>query len=162
MTSEDRVRVEAATLAAIDILASLHEQAFDQDEKVWNAAAFADLLGMPGMRAWLAVDSQGPAENPVGFMLVGFAADEGEIITTGVVPAARRRGVARKLLDEACLMADALGASLLLEVAVSNKPAIELYKLAGFEEAGRRQDYYRRGSGEYVDALVLRRPALTG
>jgi [ribosomal protein S18]-alanine N-acetyltransferase len=45
--------------------------------------------------------------------------------------------------------------SIVLEVAVDNDPAIELYNAVGFGVVGRRARYYRRPDGP-ADALVLR------
>ena len=43
---------------------------------------------------------------------------------------------------------------LVLEVAVTNRPALALYNRIGFSESGRRKDYYRVADGR-VDALLL-------
>ncbi|MEO1469220.1 MAG: GNAT family N-acetyltransferase [Pseudomonadota bacterium] len=99
----------------------------------------------------LAVADDGLAE---GLILLGLAADEAEILDLGVVPAARRRGLARALLDMALAEAARRGArTAFLEVAEDNAPARALYARAGFAEVGRRPAYYGR-----TDALVLRRP----
>ena len=46
--------------------------------------------------------------------------------------------------------------AMFLEVAEDNQPALALYRRAGFVANGRRQRYYRRGNGGWVDALMLR------
>jgi ribosomal-protein-alanine N-acetyltransferase len=113
----------------------------------WSAATFRTLLGTPGTFGWMI-----PGQ---GLIMVRHAADEAEIFTIGVAPAARRQGTARTLLETACIALKALKVErLLLEVAVDNMPARRFYEGAGFETAGRRTGYYKRGAGR-VDALVM-------
>jgi ribosomal-protein-alanine N-acetyltransferase len=65
---------------------------------------------------------------------------EYEILNLGVDPPARRKGVARMLLQRA--LAEAPGAWF-LEVRESNLAAIRLYESLGFRPAGERKDYYQ-------------------
>ena len=151
------LRVEPATIASKDLLAALHSEIFTSEEQVWNAGSFANLMAMPGMLAWLAVDIQADEDLPVGLALTRFSGDEGEIMTIGVVPTARRGGVAAGLLGEITDHADRSDAGLFLEVAAENDPAIQLYLAHDFTEVGRRKNYYKRRNGDRVDALVLKR-----
>lgn len=131
----------AATLAAI------HAEAFD---RLWSAAALADLLASPGVAAL--------AQGEDGFILVRRVLDEAEVLTLAVRPAARRRGVGRALVEAAAGgLAQAGAGELWLEVACDNAAALALYTAAGFAEAGRRRGYYPREGGPGVDAVVLRR-----
>ncbi|MBX3481737.1 MAG: GNAT family N-acetyltransferase [Caulobacter sp.] len=127
-------------------LADLHAQAFDPG---WSAAEIAGLLDTPGAFA-LAEDQ--------GFILARALVGEAEIITLAVVPAARRQGLASRLLEAAIVQSLALGAeTLFLEVAEDNAPALALYQKAGFSQVGRRRGYYARtGGAAPVDALVMR------
>jgi len=89
----------------------------------------------------------------VGYLLASSVAGEGEILILGVDPAVRRRGVAAALLKDALAGLRAAGAkAVFLEVRRGNKPAIGLYNLFGFGEAGVRKGYYA-DTGE--DALLL-------
>ncbi len=125
------------------VLAAIHGAAFPQEP--WGAGALQVQLEMHSVIGLL--DERG------GLLLLRVTADEAEILTIGVVPAMRRHGVGRALLDEALDRAAALGVrALYLEVGVCNGPARALYEAAGFLEVGRRRRYY--ASGE--DALVLR------
>ena len=125
-------------------LAVLHAEAFDAP---WDADAFAALLTQAGVFALGDGD---------GFILMRVVADEAEILTLAVRPAARRRGLGSRLVDEGRAAAAALGAArLFLEVADDNAPARAVYARAGFEEAGRRPGYYARPDGGRRDALIL-------
>src|SRR5690606_4198483 len=137
----------------------------------WSESEFAALLGQPGVIALAEAD---------GFILIRIAADEAEILTLAVQPAARRRGLGRRLVESGARAAcpgradrpflEGAGAHpgaraacaggadrLLLEVAEDNAAARALYAAAGFVEAGRRRAYYPRPEGLAADALILAR-----
>ena len=138
------------------VLAALHAAC---DAEPWPAADMARMLAMPGAIGLLACTADRAAEaTPIGFVLARVAADECEIINFAVLPAARRRGVGRRLLR--ALMAEAAerdAARILLEVAVDNPAATALYHECGFAAIGARHGYYRRGDGSRVDALIMGR-----
>lgn len=93
------------------------------------------------------------AGEAIGFALVWRAADELHLTDLGVTPGARRRGVARRLLQSLCQEGRELGARvMLLEVRASNAAALALYGSCGFEELDRRARYYA-DTGE--DAVVM-------
>ena len=125
-------------------LASIHAEAFDAP---WDAAAFSDLLTQTGVIACAETE---------GFILIRVVADEAEILTLAVRPAARRRGMAARLTARAVAAAEAEGATrLFLEVAEDNAAARALYASLGFQAAGRRRGYYDRKDGPAADALML-------
>ena len=112
----------------------------------WPAASIATLFAGPGVFGFIAEAG--------GCVIARAVADEAEILTIGVRPAARRRGLGRQLLDAALAEAARRGATAaFLEVAADNAAARALYAGARFAVAGRRRDYY--GPGQ--DALLLRR-----
>jgi len=135
-------------------LAAVHRQAFD---RAWTALELQNLIDSPCTFALEAVAQAGLAD-PLGFIVVRAVAGEAEILTLAVHPDARRRGLARALVQGAATTAQGLGAQTLwLEVAVDNMAAIALYGATGFRAAGKRPRYYARTPGERVDALVMRR-----
>lgn len=137
--------IEAAGATDAPALAALHEAAFAPEDR-WDAAAIGGLLVVPGV---FGLHIPG-----AGFVLARVAADEAEILTLAVIPAARRQGHASALLAGAMAGALLRGAgTMFLEVSDRNGAARTLYARAGFAEAGRRRRYYADGS----DALVLRR-----
>ncbi len=98
------------------------------------------------------------AEDPVMKEVVGYAgllvmADEGYITNVAVFPEYRRRGVAGQIIQvfDNFARGNRL-AFLTLEVRPSNAAAIALYKGFGFEEVGRRRNYYDLPK---EDALIL-------
>ena len=98
------------------------------------------------------------AQDSITQQVMGYAgllvmADEGYITNVAVFPEFRRQGVAAKLIAvfENCARGNKL-AFLTLEVRPSNTAAIALYKGFGFEEVGRRKNYYDLPK---EDALIL-------
>ncbi|MET3526667.1 ribosomal protein S18-alanine N-acetyltransferase [Phenylobacterium koreense] len=130
-------------------LAELHARAFDHP---WPAQDIAELLASPGAFALVAED-----ERLAGFILCRAIAGEAEILTLAVDPAARRRGLARAMVEACAGLARAAQADVMfLEVSAGNLPAIGLYEGAGFVQVGVRSGYYDLGAGERADALVMR------
>jgi len=104
-------------------------------------------------RAWVACDA--PGGPPLGYALGWWVIDELELLALGVLPAARRLGVGRRLLAQVLAAARASGGRrVTLEVASSNAPARRLYESAGFQLLDVRRGYYR-ATGD--DALVMER-----
>ena len=98
------------------------------------------------------------AQDSITQQVMGYAgllvmADEGYITNVAVFPEFRRQGVAAKLIAvfENFARGNKL-AFLTLEVRPSNTAAIALYKCFGFEEVGRRKNYYDLPK---EDALIL-------
>jgi len=91
----------------------------------------------------------------VGYAMTLASGDVVDLLRIAVRPEARRRGVARALLDAVLERAKRTRAErVLLEVRVGNAAARAFYAAAGFAEIARRRGYYRDGS----DALVLALP----
>jgi tRNA threonylcarbamoyl adenosine modification protein YeaZ/ribosomal-protein-alanine acetyltransferase len=143
-------RVPPGQRLAAKLLADLHGECF---EAGWSSGEFASLLATPNTQGLIILQG-GEAS---GFGLYRSAADEAEILTLAMRPSFRRRGLGRALVSEIEKHVRETGArKLFLEVAASNSAARALYSRAGFEEAGRRKDYYARGAAR-EDALVLRK-----
>lgn len=148
------IRIEQVGLAHTRVLATLHAACLDDP---WSAAAMADVLASPGAFACVAVPVNSSDAAPAGFALARLAADEAELLSLGVIPSARRRGIGQALLDDVIRSASRLKArALFLEVAESNDPARLLYAAKGFSAVGRRPDYYQRANTVPVAALTLR------
>ena len=123
----------------------------------WGVDGVARTVAMPGVFGLILRVTMPQGRAPVGFALTRVAADEGELLTIGVLPAWRSLGLAGRMLSVAIARAAALGArAMLLEVAENNAPARALYARHGFTVVGRRIGYYRRPPAAAVDALIMR------
>ena len=105
------------------------------------------------------------AEDSVSGRVLGYAglmvvADEGYITNVAVFPEYRRQGIAAQILQVFLQFAAANHlAFLTLEVRPSNAAAIALYQGFGFEEVGRRKNYYDLPK---EDALIMTKYFETG
>ncbi len=132
-------------------LALIHECCF---ERPWGEDSFRKLLESSAAFGYLAKSSD--TENIESFVIARTAADEGEILTLGTVPEARRKGLAMMLLDASMHEARLRGARrLFLEVCETNQAALELYASRGFHQTGKRLGYYVSTSGPAAGALIL-------
>ena len=81
--------------------------------------------------------------------------DEADVMNVAVHPDCRRRGIAEKLIHTLVAELTSRGVrALTLEVRASNDPAINLYEKLGFQQVGRRKNYYHNPK---EDALILRK-----
>lgn len=143
------IAIRKASVEDAALLARLHAQCF---EEAWDEAAFSTFLRAPFTFALLA----GISGDWRAFILVRVAADEGEVLSLGTLPHARRSGFARSLVETGCVEAHGRGARrLFLEVRTDNHAALSLYKKAGFAVAGRRPSYYARAAGASADGMIL-------
>lgn len=138
----------------LQLLARMHEICFTAPwDQPWSAASFAEILAMPGAAGWLISWN----DQPLGFILTRSVLDEMEILLIAIDPAARHRGHGGVLLDRAIAAAMQLGIRhVFLEQAVPNSAARALYASRGFQEVGRRPDYYHGPAGDRADAVILR------
>ena len=120
----------------------------------WSAEEVAALISSASTLGAAALD---PTSGQLrGFVLARLAADEAEILTIAVEPAARGKGVGRALLAENLRQAASAGArTMFLEVDQDNAPALALYRRLGFVKAGERTGYYRGKDGRRATAIVM-------
>lgn len=121
--------------------------------EAWSADGYRAELADTDLRYYVA--AEGPDGELLGWAGVMVVADSAEILTVGVVPSARRQGLAVRMLADLLDEARRRGArEVFLEVRVDNEPAISLYEREGFVRIGKRRGYYDHGR---VDAVVMRR-----
>jgi len=142
--------------ADLDAVMAVMGDSFDPAYgEAWTAPQCAGLLPMPGV--WLTLARLGP--DVAGFALARVVAGEAELLLLAVGRGMQHRGVGTSLLKRFISAAKRCGATRLhLEVRDGN-PALSLYRSAGFEEVGRRRNYYHGEGGQLYDALTLARRA---
>jgi putative acetyltransferase len=74
-----------------------------------------------------------------------------------ILPAWRRRGGGRMLVEAALAARPADAHKIELEVFPENEAAISLYEANGFEREGLRHDHYRRLDGSLRSAVIMAR-----
>lgn len=150
-----RIIIDAAEPADIDALVDIHAAGF---RRGWSADEIDALIADKAVMSHvLRRESLFGARRPQGFILIRTVADQAEVLTIAVAPAARGRGYGRSLMEAALrsLYSD-LVPEIFLEVDESNASAVSLYHSLGFLEVGRRKGYYADGKGPGGTALVLR------
>ena len=122
----------------------------------WSEKSVASELENP-LSCWLvALDG----ETVAGYVGSQTVMDETDMMNVAVHPDFRRQGVARALILALIGELKKRGSRCLtLEVRASNEAAIALYKKHGFEEVGRRKNYYDLPK---EDALILTKYFETG
>lgn len=120
----------------------------------WKTEEIRELMEKPGTKGF--VDDRDGIR--AGFAIIRMVEDECEIISIAVSKTSLRQGVGGKLLEflEKYVKREGLK-TLFLEVAEDNDAARALYHKAGFEEFGKRKDYYVRWHGRGVDAIMMRK-----
>jgi [ribosomal protein S18]-alanine N-acetyltransferase len=132
---------------AIDALMSIDAESF---LRPWTRPMYETAFDNTVTRVWTL---QLGAGTMVAYCSTWLLPGELHINNVAVLPAYRRRGLARQLLGAVLVAADAEGARrATLEVRRSNLAALRLYESLGFETAAVRPDYYLE---PVEDALVL-------
>lgn len=94
-----------------------------------------------------------------GYAVFSILFEEAELADIAVAPKFRRRGIAEELLGRLEEQARRRGAErILLEVRVSNVPAMSLYLKRGYVGCGVRTRYYADGE----DALIMQKRLAEG
>lgn len=138
-----RMRIEDAPA-----IVALEKQCFSDP---WSENSIASEAVNP-LSYWLVAESDGQIAGYVGSQTV---LDSADVMNLAVSPMFRRQGIGQALVTELADYLQKKGViALLLEVRVSNTPAIALYQKLGFAQVGRRPKYYRNPR---EDAFILRR-----
>ena len=151
----NNIRIVPMTADHLDALEQLERTCFSRP---WSRKMLAEELENQCAAFLVAEDSvSGRVLGYAGLMVV---ADEGYITNVAVFPEYRRQGIAAQILQVFLQFAAANHlAFLTLEVRPSNAAAIALYQGFGFEEVGRRKNYYDLPK---EDALILTKYFETG
>lgn len=92
----------------------------------------------------------------VGYVLFWHVTDEIHLLNVAVLASERQKGRGRALVETVIGYArEHAAAKVLLEVRVSNEPALALYRRLGFEEINRRKRYYDDGEDAIEMMLTL-------
>lgn len=148
MSLQFRIRpmtpADLEAVVAVERLCHPHPWSTEQfRQELENPLARVDLLECDGVIA--------------GFLCWWLLAGEAEIQNVATAPRFRRRGVARRLLEQVLAEARRQGATrALLEARVGNGGAIALYRAYGFTDCGMRRGYYADGE----DALLMEKSLL--
>ena len=141
------VAFRAMTPADLEAVADLTHRA---DPFGWTLRNFSDAHASGNTLTVLTVDGV-----TSGIAAVMHVLDESELLEIAVQPAMQGRGYGKALLAQAIALARRNGAvRMFLEVRESNARARKMYTSFGFEETGRRKNYYPTEDGR-EDAILM-------
>ncbi|WP_426118364.1 ribosomal protein S18-alanine N-acetyltransferase [Pseudomonas sp. DSP3-2-2] len=142
----DAVTFRPMTEADLDAVLKIEYAAFSHP---WTRGIFLD--GLKSYEIWLMFEGA----QQVGHGVVQVIIDEAHLLNITVKPESQGRGLGLRLLEQLMSRAYALNArECFLELRDSNRSAYRLYERFGFNEIGRRRDYYPAVGGR-EDALVM-------
>ena len=117
----------------------------------WSASQYKEEFSSPTRHFVVALDDAQSIIAYAGVFAPGAA--EADVLTVGVIPAHRGKGIARQLMGLITDWAKQQGSiAMMLEVKVDNTEAIGLYESLGYSKLNVRKDYFGAG----LDALVMR------
>ena len=142
----------------IDILDPAHLDDVYELERLtfsdaWSPSSLLSSFESPHSLFFSAGDEE--SGKRLGYSIVYCLSGEAQILNIAVSEYERERGIGSALMQAMIDGAIARGCELfLLEVRVSNSPAIALYEKFGFQMIGRRKNYYVKPT---EDALIMQR-----
>ena len=133
----------------LPVFVSLDKELFPYSP--WSASQFKEELSSPTRHFVVAEDVDQKIIGYAGVFAPGAA--EADILTVGVVPEHRGKGIAKALMALITNWAKEQGTTaMMLEVKTDNREAIGLYESLGYSTLNIRKDYFGPG----LDAQVMR------
>ena len=143
------ITYRVATAFELPVFVSLDKELFPYSP--WSASQYKEEFSAPTRHFVVALDNEQSIIGYAGVFAPGAA--EADVLTVGVVPNHRGKGVARQLMELLTNWAHNQGSTaMMLEVKVDNAEAIGLYESLGYSKLNTRKDYFGPG----LDALVMR------
>ena len=142
----DAISFRPMTEADLETVLKVEYAAFSHP---WTRGIFQDAL--KSYECWLMFEGG----QQVGHGVIQVILDEAHLLNITVKPQNQGRGLGLRLLEHLMRRArECQAAECFLEVRASNGGAYRLYERYGFNEVGRRRDYYPAAGGR-EDALVM-------
>ena len=142
----DAITFRPMTEADLDAVLKIEYAAFSHP---WTRGIFLD--GLKSYEIWLMFEGS----QQVGHGVIQIIIDEAHLLNITVKPESQGRGLGLRLLEHLMSRAYQLnGRECFLELRDSNRAAYRLYERFGFNEIGRRRDYYPVAGGR-EDAMVM-------
>jgi ribosomal-protein-alanine N-acetyltransferase len=133
----------------LPVFVSLDKELFPYSP--WSTSQYKEEFSSPTRHFVVALDDLQGIIGYAGVFAPGQA--EADVLTVGVIPSHRGKGIARQLMALITDWAKQQGSiAMMLEVKVDNLEAIGLYESLGYSKLNVRKDYFGAG----LDALVMR------
>ena len=143
------IDVRRLTLGDLNAIEPIERESYPTP---WSRSMFAGELSKPSSISLGAFDSEA-GDLLVGYLIISRYVDAWHVMNVAVALGYRRRGIARRLLEELFQQTEGdARRGYTLEVRVSNASAIALYERLGFQPTGVRRGYY---TDNREDALIM-------
>ena len=143
------MQIRAWERTDIDCIAEMEKKCFKDP---WSKDMLEDTFQYPYYHCFLAEDGG----QVCGYCCLISIFEDAEVGNIAVDFSFRGRGIGAKLMETMHEKAKSLGAKrCLLEVRVSNAPAIALYEKYGYKRYGIRAKYYEDGEDAFVMEKIL-------
>jgi ribosomal-protein-alanine N-acetyltransferase len=143
------ISYRVATAFDLPVFVSLDKELFPYSP--WSSSQYKEEFSSPTRHFVVAIDDAQSIIGYAGVFAPGGA--EADVLTVGVIPSHRGKGIARQLMAMITSWAKEQGSiAMMLEVKVDNSDAIGLYESLGYSKLNVRKDYFGAG----LDALVMR------
>jgi ribosomal-protein-alanine N-acetyltransferase len=143
------ISYRVATAFDLPVFVSLDKELFPYSP--WSSSQYKEEFSSPTRHFVVAIDDAQSIIGYAGVFAPGGA--EADVLTVGVIPSHRGKGIARQLMAMITSWAKEQGSiAMMLEVKVDNSDAIGLYESLGYSKLNVRKDYFGTG----LDALVMR------
>lgn len=143
------ITYRVATSFDLPVFVSLDKELFPYSP--WSSSQYKEEFSAPTRHFVVALDGAQSIIGYAGVFAPGGA--EADVLTVGVIPDHRGKGIARHLMAMITDWAREQGSTaMMLEVKVDNAEAIGLYESMGYSKLNTRKDYFGTG----LDALVMR------
>jgi ribosomal-protein-alanine N-acetyltransferase len=148
----DEVRLREYRAGDLEAMYALDLACFAEPFRFSRRAmrGFAEANGAAAVVAEVSAEAGEDAEL-VGFCVAQREGNAGYVVTLDVAAGWRRRGLARRLMEEVEARMQAAGArGMALHVSVENAGAIGFYEGMGYERVGKVRGFYGRGGDAWV------------
>ena len=148
-----KLSIETATIKLLDELYEIEKQSFTHEAFTKREIGFL-------LSDYNAIGLAARVDDEIaGFLIATISLEKGKIfghiLTLDVAPSHRRRGIARKLLEELeTLMRQKGIVECRLEVREGNEAAINLYLKLGYTKISRLERYYGDAHGFYLQKIL--------
>lgn len=121
----------------------------------WSKSLFEQAVATNKYACVMEVD-----DNIIGYAVLSFVVGEVELLNICISPSVQGKGYAHQLLTHLITFSEQRkNHEMFLEVRVSNAAAIHVYEKHGFNEIGRRKNYYPGKQGR-EDAILMALPLM--
>lgn len=147
---DDGSKLEIRDMNLNDVI-HVHEIESQMADFPWGKNIFRDCV-LIGYGAWVVELNN----KIIGFALMTVDKDRCHIVNITIHKEHHRKGFGRELMNHMIHKAkQAETKEIILEVRVSNEPAITLYKSLGFREIGIKPAYYEKVGNQREDGLLM-------